>query len=692
MRARILHESRGRMRVHMAIGTMTVAQADTFELYLIGHSFVRDVKVYERTADAVIFYDRKEADARSRVIRMLSEFDPDTCEKEAPAHSPRALQHEYTDRIAFQIARFVCEKLFLPAWIRDILTAIRAVPYIYEGIKSLAKLRLEVPVLDASSISASIAKGDYNTASAVMFMLGIGDTMDEWTHKKSINDLAGIMALDVEKAWVLSGDGQEILVPVGEIQAKDTIIIRTGNMIPLDGIVKKGDAMVNQSSLTGEGIPVHKSDGGFVYAGTVIEEGELFVEVSSESGNGRYDRIVKMIEDSERLKSEAETKASNLADRLVPWTFAATALTWLFTRDMTRATSILMVDFCCALKLSMPVAVLSAMREAGKYHISVKGGKFLEEFSRADTIIFDKTGTLTYARPTVKDVVPFGDNDKREMLRLAACLEEHYPHSIANAVVEEAKKQGLDHEEHHTKVDYVVAHGIASSIDGEKVCIGSRHFIFDDESCTIPEGEEEKYNTLPEEYSHLYLSIGGRLCAVILIEDPVKAEAKEVVSKLHDAGFEKIVMMTGDSERTAKVVCEATGIDEFMAEVLPEDKASFISQEHAKGRKCIMIGDGVNDSPALSEADVGVAMNSGAAIAREIADITFTSDDLMALVTLRKLSEALMGRIKRNYRFIVSFNSFLIFMGMMGVFPSTTALLHNASTIGIGLNSMTDLI
>lgn len=692
MNCRILHELPGRLRVHVKHSNMTIAEADALEAYLKGVPGVLEVKVYERTADAVIRY-RDGGDGRARVVGALAAFDYDRVAVAVPEHSSRALQHEYVDRMAWKLLRRACSKLFLPAPVRTVITALKAIPYLGRGLRSLLDGKLAVEVLDAASISVSMLRGDFDTAGQVMFLLGVGDLMEEWTRRKSVSDLAGAMALNVDKVWLRTAEGQEMLVGVDTVRPGDVILVRTGHMIPLDGEVESGEAMVNQSSFTGEPLPVHKRAGASLYAGSVIEEGELAITVRAMSGSGRYDRIVAMIEESEKLKSSAEARASRLADRLVPWTFGATLLTWLVTRDVTRATSILMVDFCCALKLSMPIAVLSAMREAGRRHISVKGGKFLEAYADADTVVFDKTGTLTAATPVLRQVVPFHGTDETEMLRLAACLEEHFPHSVANAVVNAAAERGLDHEERHAKVEYVVAHGIVSSVDGERVCIGSHHFLFEDEGCVVPEDEREKLNALPDEYSHLYLAIGGVLSAVLLIEDPVKAEAAETIRALHGLGLHQLVMMTGDSERTAASVARRVGVDAYRAEVLPEDKAGFIRKEREQGRRVVMIGDGINDSPALSEADVGVAINSGAAIAREIADITIGEDDLCALVTLRRLSTALMDRIRGNYRRIVAFNSALILLGMLGLLPpATTALLHNGSTVAISLKSMTDLL
>lgn len=692
MRCRILHESKGRMRVHFMQRRMTIEQADLLEAYLAAHSCVLKARSDERTGNLIIHY---RPDARSEILDLLSSFSYESaCESIAlPEHSTRALSRTYEDRMFFHILKRGITRFLLPLPIRTAVTVAKSVPYIARALKSLASGRMEVSVLDAASITVSMLRGEFNTAGSVMFLLGIGDIMEEWTHRKSVEDLAGAMSLNVDRVWMRSSGGQEVLTSIDKIHENDVILVRTGNMIPLDGTVLEGDGMVNQASITGEPLPVHKRPGSMIYAGTVVDEGELAITVRQESGTGRYDRIVKMIEESEKLKSSTEDKASHLADRLVPWTLGASALTWLISGNAARAAAILMVDFSCALKLSMPISVLSAMREAGTHKISVKGGKFLENCSEASTIVFDKTGTLTCASPSVRGIEVFGGSDPDEMLRLAACLEEHYPHSMANAVVHEAQLRSLEHEERHSSVEYIVAHGIASSIDGEKVCIGSYHFIFEDEQAEIPEGESEHFDSLPDEYSHLYMAIDGRLAAVILIEDPLKAEAAEIVGKLHELGIQRVVMMTGDSDRTARAVAARVGVDGYYAEVLPEEKADFIRREHDAGRKVIMVGDGVNDSPALSESDCGVAINSGAAIAREIADITISEDDLHALITLKQLSDGLMDRIHGNYRRIITFNSFLMLMGALGVMPSTTtALLHNASTIAISLKSMTDIL
>ena len=690
MKCKILHESKDRMRVHVYRSHMTPAEADRLEYYLDSFDYVKKASVSERTSNAIIYYDESH---RQDVLSAFSSFDIASTEVSVPEHTGRELRIEYEDKMFFHIAQKLIRQLIIPTPVRHAIVLFKSIPYILKGLKALLQGKLEVSVLDATSIAVSLIRGDYDTAGSVIFLLKIGDIMEEWTHKKSVDDLARTMSLNVDKVWMLSEDGQEVLVNISDVKESDNIIVRTGSMIPLDGAVMRGEASVNQASMTGESAPVHKSADALVYAGTVVEEGELTITVQKTQGLGRYDRIVAMIEESEKLKSETEARASHLADRLVPTTFKATLLTWLLTRDATKATSILMVDFCCALKLSMPIAVLSAMREAGDHKISVKGGKFMEAVADATTIVFDKTGTLTHANPKVNDVVTFDGNDKDEMLRLAACLEEHYPHSIANAVVKAADEKSLIHEEKHTKAIYIVAHGISSTIDNKKVCIGSHHFIFEDEGCTIPESEKDKFNNLPDEYSHLYMAIGGVLSAVILIEDPIRAEAPNVIQKLKEVGFENVVMMTGDSDRTARSVAAKTGVTRYFSEVLPEDKAAFIRAEHEAGRKVVMVGDGINDSPALSEADAGIAVSTGASIAREIADITISSEDLSGLVTLKKLSTKLMDRIDFNYRTIIGFNSLLILLGMFGVLtPTATSLLHNTSTVALGIRSMTDLL
>ena len=688
MKCKILHESPGRMRIRTLCGAMSLRQADILEAYLKKVDGAKSVKVYDRTGDAVICY----AGSRDAMLHTLAVFSYARSEELAPEHSSRALNREFEDKLVFTVLRRAGNQLFLPSPIRTAIAIFRSAKYIKAGLTSLLHGRLTVSVLDATAVTVSMVRGDFATAGSVMFMLRLGEILEEWTHKKSVADLAGAMSLNVDKVW-LKADGTEVLVPIGDVKAGDCIVVRTGGMIPLDGKVVNGEATVNQASITGESMPVPKGPGSYVYAGTVAEEGECVIQVEKAVGSGRYDRIVKMIEESEKLKSTAEDKASRLADRLVPYTLGGTALTYLLTRNAMKALAVLMVDFSCALKLSMPIAVLSAMRESSGYHISVKGGRFMEAVANADTVVFDKTGTLTYATPTVAKVVSFDGYSASEMLRLAACLEEHYPHSMANAVVEEARRLGLDHKEYHSQVEYVVAHGISSSVEDKKVVIGSAHFVFEDEGCVVPAGEEEKFNALPEEYSHLYLCIAGRLAAVICIADPLRKEAKSAIEALHACGISKVVMMTGDNRKTAQAVAREVGVDQFFAEVLPEDKANFVRQEKAAGRKVIMIGDGVNDTPALSEADVGIAINTGAAIAREIADVTIASEDLFELVTLRQLSQQLMRRIHRNYRFIVSFNCMLIALGVAGVIqPTTSALLHNASTLGISLDSMTDLL
>ena len=690
MKCKILHESKGRIRIHLMCGRMTLAEADILEYYLRNFSNISQVKVYDRTQDVVVLYKEDKAS----VIEAMASFSfaDENALALVPEHTSRALNREFEDRLAMTVMRRIVSRLFLPIPVTTALAIIRSIRYIKEGLKALRDGKLSVAVLDATAVTVSMLRGDFATAGSVMFMLHIGEILEDWTHKKSVADLAGAMALNVDQVWKLEGD-TEVLTPVSEVSKGDSIVVRTGNMIPLDGKVISGEATVNQASITGESLPVLKNSGSYVYAGTVVEEGECIVCVDKASGGGRYDRIVKMIEESEKLKSTAEDKASRLADRLVPYTLGGTILTYLLTRNVTKMLAVLMVDFSCALKLSMPIAVLSAMRESSTHNISVKGGRFLEAVSKADTVVFDKTGTLTYATPTVADIVTFGDYKEPDMLRLAACLEEHYPHSIANAVVEEAKVRGLSHNEYHSQVQYVVAHGISSMVNDKKVLIGSAHFVFEDEGCTIPVGEEDKYNSLPPEYSHLFLCIAGSLAAVICISDPLRKEAADAVAALHKCGISKVVMMTGDNKDTAQAVAQKVGVDEFFPEVLPEDKAEFIRKEKAAGRTVIMIGDGVNDSPALSEADAGIAISTGAAIAREIADITIASDDLFELVTLRRLSEALMDRIHHNYRFIVGFNFLLIVAGVAGILPPTTsALLHNMSTLGISLKSMTNLL
>lgn len=688
MKCKIMHESKGRMRVRFCINRMTLKQADTAEYALSAVVGVTRVQVFDRTCDIVIAYTCP----REKIIGELSAFSFDDEKNTAlvPEHTGRELNKQYEEKLAALVIRRAVNKFILPMPIRRIISVIKAAKYIFRGLKCLLKGRLEVSVLDATAIGVSLLRGDFKTAGSVMFLLNVGDILDEWTHRKSIDDLARTMSLGVEQVWIKTSDGQEVLMPVNEVRRGDMVVVRTGSMIPLDGKVVSGDAMVNQASMTGESVPVHKSEGAYVYAGTVVEDGECTIAVENTAGGGRYDRIVKMIEESEKMKSAAEDKASHLADKLVPWSLGGTLLTWLLTRNATKALSILMVDFSCALKLAMPISVLSAMRDCSRAGITVKGGRFMEAIAEADTIVFDKTGTLTHSSPRVAQVITFGDRDEDEMLRLAACLEEHYPHSIANAVVAEAEKRGLIHEEFHSKVEYVVAHGISSMVEGERVLIGSHHFIIEDEQCTPP--DERVFRHLPKEYSHLYLAIGGEVAAVICIEDPLREEAADVVKKLHEYGISRVVMMTGDNERTAKAVAEKVGVDEYHAEVLPEDKAAFIRAEHEAGRRVVMIGDGVNDSPALSEADAGIAISTGAAIAREIADITISADDLYALVELKRLSNALMSRIGWNYRTIIGFNGGLIALGVLGVLPpATSALLHNASTLAIGLRSMTEL-
>ncbi len=692
MKFTIKHESRGRMRVHMEQYRMTYEQADTLLYVIHNHRNVTFVKVYDRTADAVIEY----VGDREQIIELLRHFHYESANvpQTVIKTSGRELNNSYQEKLIGSVVWHYSKKLLLPLPIRIALTIGRSVKYIGIGLKCLLQRKIEVPVLDATAITVSLITKDFSTASSIMFLLGIGELLEEWTHKKSVDDLARSMSLNVSKVWLRTPENQEILVESSKIEKGDKVVVHMGNVIPFDGEVLDGDAMVNQASLTGESVPVQRTVGTTVFAGTVVEEGEITIRVKEVEGNNRFDQIVTMIEESEKLKSELEGKAEHYADKLVPWTLGATGLTYLLTRNVTKAMSILMVDFCCALKLAMPISVLSAIREASLYNVTVKGGKFLEAVAEADTIVFDKTGTLTKAHPTVVDVVNFNDEySSDDMLRVAACLEEHFPHSMAKAVVDAASKKGLSHKEMHTKVEYIVAHGIATSINGKRTVIGSYHFVFEDEKCVVPAGKEPLFESLPLYYSHLYLAVEGMLSAVICIEDPLRDEAAAVVTSLKKAGISKVVMMTGDSERTASVIAKKVGVDEYYAEVLPEDKAAFVEREKAKGRKVIMIGDGINDSPALSAANVGIAISDGAEIAREIADITVGSDDLYQIVTLKYISNALMKRIKSNYRKIVGFNSGLIALGVAGVLPpTTTALLHNGSTILISVNSMKNLL
>ena len=692
MKFTIKHESRGRMRVHMEQYRMTYEQADTLLYVIHNHRNVTFVKVYDRTADAVIEY----VGDREQIIELLRHFHYESANvpQTVIKTSGRELNNSYQEKLIGSVVWHYSKKLLLPWPIRTALTVGRSIKYIGIGLKCLLQRKIEVPVLDATAITVSLITKDFSTASSIMFLLGIGELLEEWTHKKSVDDLARSMSLNVSKVWLRTPENQEILVESSKIEKGDRVVVHMGNVIPFDGEVLDGDAMVNQASLTGESVPVQRTVGNTVFAGTVVEEGEITIRVKEVEGNNRFDQIVTMIEESEKLKSELEGKAEHYADKLVPWTLGATGLTYLLTRNVTKAMSILMVDFCCALKLAMPISVLSAIREASLYNVTVKGGKFLEAVAEADTIVFDKTGTLTKAHPTVVDVVNFNDEySSDDMLRVAACLEEHFPHSMAKAVVDAASKRELSHEEMHTKVEYIVAHGIATSINGKRTVIGSYHFVFEDEKCVVPAGKEPLFESLPLYYSHLYLAIEGKLSAVICIEDPLRDEAAAVVTSLKKAGISKVVMMTGDSERTASVIAKKVGVDEYYAEVLPEDKAAFVEKEKAKGRKVIMIGDGINDSPALSAANVGIAISDGAEIAREIADITVGSDDLYQIVTLKYIGNALMKRIKSNYRKIVGFNSGLIALGVAGVLPpTTTALLHNGSTILISVNSMKNLL
>lgn len=690
MKFKIIHETRGRLRLQAPQRSMTLEEADQLEEYISRLPGVRQATVHERTCNMIVYYSGD----RLAVIDGIRAFKYNytTMEKSTLENSSRSLNRYYQDRLASLVLGRIARKLLLPVPLRQIRTTVHSVRYIWRGLRCVFNKKLEVEVLDALSIGVSILRSDFGTASSVMFLLKLGELLEEWTRKKSLSDLARCMSLNVDRVWLKTGD-TEVLVPISDIKTGDLICVHTGNVIPLDGRITEGVASVNQASLTGESIAVAKSIGSVVYAGTVVEEGECVIAVEQMQGSSRYDQIVGMIESSEKLKSTTESRALALADKLVPYSLTGTIITYLLTRNITRAVSILMVDFSCALKLSMPLAVLSAMRECGGYHITVKGGKYLEAVAKADTIVFDKTGTLTHAVPTVAEVVPFGGRDAESVLRIAACLEEHYPHSMANAVVKEAVQQGIAHDEMHSEVEYVVAHGIASRINGKKVVIGSHHFVFEDEGCTVPADEQEKFDTLPEQYSHLYLAIGGELSGVICIADPLREEAAEVLNSLRKLGIKKTVMMTGDNERTAAAIARQVGVDEFYAEVLPEDKARFVEQEKAAGRKVIMIGDGINDSPALSAADVGIAISDGAAIAREIADITIAADDLFELTTLKRISNALLSRINGNYRFVLGFNGTLIALGAFGILPpATSALLHNISTIGISVRSMTNLL
>ena len=686
----IRHETRGRIRIHLDQKRMSYEQADTLAYYLENLNGVVTAKVYERTCDAVVCYQG----SRAEIISGIRAFHYQDVEvpSQVLQSSGRALNSEYQEKLISKVICHYGRKLFLPYPLNAIYTTATSLKYIWKGIDTLLHRKIEVPVLDATAIGVSVFRQDFGTAGSIMFLLGIGELLEEWTHKKSVGDLARTMSLNVGKVW-LKKDEQEILVESGEIQPGDEVVVRMGTVIPFDGTVTDGEAMVNQASLTGESVPVCKKPDSVAYAGTVVEEGEITIRVKTVGGSSRYDKIVTMIEESEKLKSSLEGKAEHLADKLVPYTLGGTALTYLLTRNATKALAILMVDFSCALKLAMPISVLSAIREAGTHKVTVKGGKYLEAMAEADTIVFDKTGTLTKAKPTVVDVVSFEENDPDEMLRIAACMEEHFPHSMAKAVVSAARKKQLAHEEMHSKVEYIVAHGISTTIEDHKTVIGSYHFVFEDEKCVIPEDGQAKFDNIPEEYSHLYLAIDGRLAAVICIEDPLREEAKASVDALRAAGISKIVMMTGDSERTAAAIARRVGVDEYYSEVLPEDKANFIEKEKAAGRKVIMVGDGINDSPALSAANVGIAISDGAEIAREIADITVGADDLQELVVLKEISNALMKRIRRNYRFIVTFNAGLIACGVAGILqPTTSALLHNTSTLAISLKSMQNLL
>ena len=690
MRFRIEHERKGRMRLHVCTKRMSYEEADTLQYYLGSFPFVTKVKVHENIGNVTVNY----VGPRKQLCEALAGYQPEKVDvpDEFLHNSGRKLNEEYKEKLINKVLFMAGTKLFLPAPVRTVITVVKAGKYWKEGIKTLAHRKIEVPVLDATAIGVSVLRGDINSANSIMFLLGIGEILEEWTHKKSVEDLARSMSLNITKVWQLV-DGKEVLVPSNAIVPGDEVVVHMGNVIPFDGVVTSGDAMVNQASLTGEPLPVHKTTGGYVYAGTVVEDGDLTLRVEKSAGGTRFEKVVAMIEDSEKLKSSLEGKAEHLADRLVPYTLAGTGLVYLLTRNVTKTLAVLMVDFSCALKLAMPISVLSAIREASHYQVTVKGGKYLEAMSEADTIVFDKTGTLTKAQPTVVDVIPFCEAQPDELLRIAACLEEHFPHSMAKAVVDAAAQKGLVHEEIHSKVEYIVAHGISSFVEGKKVVIGSAHFIFEDEKCVVPESYQSRFDSLPEEYSHLYLAVDGKLCAVICIEDPLREEAAEVIQELKKVGIKNVVMMTGDSNRTARAIAARVGVDQYFAEVLPEDKAHFVEKAKANGSKVIMIGDGINDSPALSAADVGIAISDGAEIAREIADVTVGADNLYQIVTLKQISNALMKRIHTNYRRIVAINAGLIVLGVAGVIqPTTSALLHNSSTLVISLESMKNLL
>ena len=697
MRFKILHESSVRIRIQVDQKRMTLEQADVLEAYLSRLPGVRRATVHERTCCAVLVFENDQNDQNEvkertlKAIRCFS-YDGKGAKELDIVHSSRELNRTYQEKLVMRVVSKFARTLFLPAPIRAVYTTVKSIPYLLRALRCLTRGKLQVELLDGLSIGISIIRSDFSTAGSVMFLLGLGELLEEWTHKKSVDDLARCMSLNIDRVWLKTEDG-EFLVPLGQVEPGDRIVVRMGGLIPVDSIIEDGEVMVNQASLTGESIPVAKRPGQTVYAGTVVEEGECTLQITQQNGESRYDKIVSMIEESEKLKSAAENKASNLADKLVPYTLFGSGLTWLCTRNVTRSLSVLMVDFSCALKLAMPLAVLSAMREASSYHATVKGGKYLETVAAADTIVFDKTGTLTHACPVLFDIVPFGGRDGKEMLRLAACLEEHFPHSMANAVVQAARERGLAHEEMHSQVEYLVAHGIASTVGEDRVVLGSAHFVFEDEHCTIPDGEAGRFHDLPDAYSHLYLAIGGVLSAVLLISDPLREEAADVMKQLKALGIRKTIMLTGDSERTARAIAEEVGVDEFHAEVLPEDKARFVEEERAKGHTVIMLGDGINDSPALSAADVGIAISDGAAIAREIADITIGAADLYELISLRKVACGLVKRIDSNYRFVIGFNGGLIGLGAFGILqPATSAMLHNLSTLGVSLRSMTNLL
>ncbi len=690
MKFTIKHEIDGRMRFNASSGAFTFEEADKLQYALESIDGVEKAKVYERTGDAVVIYNS----GREFIIDELKGLDLSGVDvpKHILENSGRKLNSYYKEKIIGKTVFRFAIKSFLPLPARMFYTGVKMCKYFRRGIRCLMRGKLEVPVLDAVAIGMSAMRGDFNTAGSIMYLLDIGEYLEEWTHKKSVEDLARSMSFNTGKVW-LRKDNREVRADPSSVVPGDVVVVRMSNIVPFDGTVVEGEAMINQASLTGESMPVRKSVDGYVYAGTVVEEGEISICVKEVSGSTRFEKIIKMIEDSEKLKSAVESRAEHLADKLVPYTFLGTIGAWLLTRNISKAMSVLMVDFSCALKLAMPVTVLSAMRESGGHGITVKGGKYLEAIASATTIVFDKTGTLTKARPVFREVIPLCKEDPDDLLRIAACLEEHFPHSMAKAVTRAAKEKGLEHEEMHSKVEYILAHGIVSSIGEKRVIIGSSHFVLEDEKCRVDSEYENRLKNIPNDCSHLYLAIDNMVAAVICISDPLRPEARETVQELKNVGFDKIVMMTGDSERTAAAIAREVGVDEYYSEVLPEDKARFVGSEREAGHVVMMVGDGINDSPALSAANVGVAISDGAAIAREIADVTVASDDLRELVKLKKLSEAMIKRIDRNYKLIMGVNGGLILLGVTGVIqPTTSALFHNMSTLAIGLESMRDLL